>query len=72
MSEDLAKHFVWCHVQHDVEVAHVAWLPLNDERRYVGWFDQTIGCGVMKDNDERWTIDELVAHWQAEMRRRHN
>lgn len=70
MSEDLAKHFVWCDVQHDVEVAHVDWLPANDEHRYVGWYDQTVDCGVMKDDDKPWAFDELVGHWRAEMRRR--
>ena len=72
MTDDLAKHFVWCDMQHHVEVANVAWLPANDEHRYVGWFDQTVGYGVMKDDDKRWTFDELVEHWQAEMQRRRN
>jgi hypothetical protein len=60
--------FVWCEKSHLVQVAHIDWLPEDDERRYVGWFDETIGFGVMKE-DERLTFDELVECWRSEMRR---
>ena len=33
MTESHAKQFVWCDVQHDVEVAHVAVVPSRRVRR---------------------------------------
>jgi hypothetical protein len=64
-----ANRFVWHDVQHDVQIAHLDWV--DDERRYTGWFDQTVGYGVMREGD-RWTFDELVEHWKSEMRKRSN
>jgi hypothetical protein len=62
-----AHPFVWRDVQHDVHIAYLD--SIGDERRYTGWFDQTVGCGVMGEVD-RWTFDELVEHWKSEMRKR--
>lgn len=52
--------FVWNGQEHHVHLAET-------HEGYAGWFDETAGCGVMRD-DGCWTFDELVQHWQSEMR----
>jgi hypothetical protein len=63
------NHFVWHDVQHNVQIAYLDWI--DDERCYTGWFDQTVGYGVIREAD-RWTLDELVENWKGEMRKRSN
>jgi hypothetical protein len=63
--------FIWREESHLVQLAYIDWLPEGDERRFVGWFDENIGYGVMRE-DQRLTFDELVEHWRSEMRRRGN
>ncbi len=52
--------FVWHGVEHEIQIGY------NDDR-YFGWFDVTIGVGVMREEGYS-TFDELVEHWQSEMR----
>lgn len=63
--------FIWHGASHQVEVAA---LPIDSERRYVGWFDRTIGEGFAFDKKsavgEAMTIEELVKDWEEAMRKR--
>ncbi len=54
--------FVWHGVEHEIQISY------NDDR-YGGWFDVSVGFGVMREEGYS-TFDELVEHWQSEMRKK--
>jgi hypothetical protein len=53
---------VWNGQEHEVHLAH-------KDGQYFGWFDITVGAGTMRD-EGFLSFDELVEHWQSEMRRK--
>lgn len=53
------KLFVWHGEEHQVELAKIG-------DRYVGWYDDTVGTGVMIEGGS-WIFEELVLHWTNEM-----
>ena len=52
--------FVWLGVEHELQLAYTG-------DQYFGWFDITIGVGVMRE-EGFLTFNELVIDWQSEMR----